>query len=74
VSGWEPEDELAAADVVRGGEDEAAGKEDDWGTDKFGGGGGGNGAEDAAEELAMGSVLAIDTRLSGLGDLRRKHE
>jgi hypothetical protein len=59
VSGREPEDELVATDVVRSREDEAAGKGGDWGADGFGGSGGGNRADDAAEELAMGSVLAL---------------
>jgi hypothetical protein len=60
VSGGEPDDEFAAADVVRSGEDVVAEEDDDCGADEFGGGDGGNEADDAAEELAMGVVVATD--------------
>jgi hypothetical protein len=75
VSGGEADVESATAAVVGNAGEEVIGTDDGGVAGALdGGGGGGYDPDGAAKELVMGPVEALDTKLSGLGDRRRKYE
>jgi hypothetical protein len=75
VSGREADVESAAAAVVGNAGEEVIGTDNGGVAGALDGGGdGGYDPNGAAEELVMGLVEALDTKLSGLEDRRREYE